>query len=84
MSGEKRPDSVWLRNFNKSAAELIREQSAWGYKVQGLLLTESVYERLSKELGYEPTDVLGYVIEIIDPSENIKGDVVLLKGQILN
>lgn len=84
MSGVKRPDSVWLRNFNKSAGDLIREQSSWGYKVQGLLVTESIYERLSKELGYEPTDILGYVIEIIDPSEGIKGDVVLLKGHILN
>lgn len=84
MSGVKKPDSTWLRNFNSSAGKLIREQSSWGYKVQGLLLTESVYERLSQELGYEPTDVLGYVIEIIDPSENIKGDVVLLKTQILN
>lgn len=84
MSAVKRPDSAWLRNFNQSAAKLIQEQSAWGYKVQGLLVTESIYERLTKELGYEPTDILGYVIEIIDPAERIKGDVVLLKGHILN
>lgn len=84
MSAEKRPDSVWLRNFNQSASKLIQEQTAWGYKVQGLIVTESVYDRLTRELGYEPTDIFGYVIEIIDPSEGIKGDVVLIKGHILN
>jgi len=84
MSGVRKPESVWLRNFNKSASDLIREQISWGYKVQGLLVTEGIYNRLTRELGYEPTDIFGYVIEIIDPSEGIKGDVVLLKGHILN
>jgi|694.fasta_scaffold02549_2 hypothetical protein len=84
MSGEKRPDSAWLRNFQQSASKLIQEQTEYGYKVQGLIVTESVYDRLTVELGYEPTDIFGYVIEIIDPSEGIKGDVVLIKGHILN
>ena len=84
MSGVKKPDSAWLKNFMRSANSLLADQSEHGYKVQGFLMTESVYDRLSNELGYEPTDVLGYVIEIIDPSEKIEGDVVMLKGQLLN
>lgn len=87
MSGEKRPDSQWLRNFTKSAGELIKEQTDAGYKVQGFIMTMGIYNRLSNALGYDPTDLLGYVIEILQQTEEEfeeEGDMVMIKGQPLN
>jgi hypothetical protein len=87
MSGEQRPDSKWLKNFTRSAGELIAEQTAAGYKIQGFIMTMGIYNKLSDALGYDPTDLLGYVIEILDQTEAEKeeeGDMVLIKGQPLN
>lgn len=87
MSGEKVPDSKWLKNFTKSAGVLVEEQIAAGYKVQGFIMTIGIYNRLSEALGYDPTDLLGYVIEILQQTEEEyeeEGDMVLIKGQPLN
>jgi hypothetical protein len=87
MSGHKVPESTWLRNFTKSAGELIEEQANAGYKVQGFIMTIGIYDRLSNALGYEPTDLLGYVIEILEQTEaefEKEGEMVFIKGQPLN
>jgi hypothetical protein len=87
MSGHKAPESKWLKNFTRSAGELIEEQTAAGYKIQGFIMTMGIYERLSQALGYDPTDLLGYVIEILEQTEEEyeeEGDMVLIKGQPLN
>lgn len=87
MSGERRPDSEWLKNFTRSAGELIAEQTAAGYKIQGFIMTLGIYDKLSDALGYDPTDLLGYVIEILEQTEEEhekEGEMVLIKGQPLN
>lgn len=87
MSGERRPDSEWLKNFTRSAGELIAEQTAAGYKIQGFIMTLGIYDKLSNALGYDPTDLLGYVIEILEQTEEEhekEGEMVLIKGQPLN
>lgn len=87
MSGEKRADSQWLRNFTKSAGELVKQQTEAGYKVQGFIMTMGIYNRLSDALGYDPTDLLGYVIEILQQTEEEheeEGELVMIKGHPLN
>ncbi|NCX93098.1 MAG: hypothetical protein EBX40_00265 [Gammaproteobacteria bacterium] len=87
MSAGRVPESQWLKNFTKSAGELIEEQTAAGYKVQGFIMTMGIYEKLSQALGYDPTDLLGYVIEILEQTEDEyekEGEMVLIKGQPLN
>jgi uncharacterized protein with GYD domain len=87
VSGAKVPESVWLKNFTKSAGELVEEQTNAGYKVQGFLMTIGIYDRLSNALGYDPTDLLGYVIEILHQTEEQyeeEGDMVMIKGHPLN
>jgi len=87
VSGAKVPESVWLKNFTRSAGELVEEQTRAGYKVQGFIMTIGIYNKLSDALGYDPTDLLGYVIEILQQSEEEheeEGDIVLIKGHPIN
>ena len=87
MSGERAPESKWLYNFKKSAGELIAEQTAAGYKVQGFIMTIGIYNKLADALGYDPTDLFGYVIEILQQTEEEfeeEGDMVMIKGHPLN
>lgn len=83
MSGRAAKDSEWLRNFNSSAAELIQEERIGGYIVQGFVLTEGIYEKLADQLGYEPTDILGYLIEIVE-QEDGEEDFIIIKKEPLN
>jgi len=87
MSGSIVPPSVWLKNFTRSAQELLKEQKEKGYTVQGFIFTIGIYDKMSEALGYEPTDFLGYVIEILEQTEEEfqkEGEMVLIKGKPIN
>jgi hypothetical protein len=87
MNDRRVPESLWLRNFTKSTGKLIEQHIAQGYKVQGIIMTMGYYNKLSNALGYDPTDLLGYVIEILEQTEadyEAEGDLLLIKGHVLN
>lgn len=87
MSGSAVPASVWLKNFTKTAQVLIKEQKENGYTVQGFIFTIGIYDKLADALGYEPTDFLGYVIEILEQTEEDfqkEGEMVFIKGKPIN
>lgn len=87
MKKEYVDNSVWLRNFNNALGEMIKEQKDNGYTVRSVLMTEAIYNKLSIKLGYNPTDILGYIIEIIEQNEEQRqeeGDIVMISGDPLN
>jgi hypothetical protein len=50
-------------------------------------MTIGIYNKLADALGYDPTDLLGYVIEILQQTEEEfeeEGDMVMIKGHPLN
>lgn len=78
---------IWLRNFKNSVTELIKVNRDTGYTVKGLVMTVGIYEKLTKAIGYEPTEFIGYTVEILDQTEAefIKeGEMVFVKGDALN
>ena len=76
--------SVWYKNFSNAAQELIEEQRNEGYLVQGFIVTEGLYQKLTDALGYEPDNLLGYKLEILEQNESElaeEGDMMLVSGQ---
>ena len=89
MPGEEVPkdNQAWIKNFNATASKLVREQLKLGFHIQGIVMTENLYFQLSDCLGYPPRDLLGYVIEVLQQSEEEaeqEGDMLYLKGHLLN
>lgn len=87
MRSEIVPASEWLKNFTKTASDLVKDNQAQGYQVKGFIMTFGIFDKLTEALGYEPTDFLGYVIELLEQTEDQfrdEGDFVLIKGDALN
>ena len=87
MRSEKVPPSVWLRNFKKSLGELIELNKKNGYIVKRVVMTVGIYDKLAEALQYEPTDILGYVIEIREQTEEqyqLEGDDIGIVGSAIN
>jgi len=87
MSGVIATESTWLKNFTTTAHALVQDQKAEGYLVQGFIMTVGIYDKLSKAIGYEPNDFLGYVIEILEQTEEEfekEGEMMFVKCKALN
>ena len=87
MSGKRAPESLWLKNFTKCAEQLINEQRDEGYLVNGLIMTIGLYNKLAEAYGYDPDNLLGYKIKILEQSQEEleeEGDLILVSGKPLN
>lgn len=76
--------SVWLNNFKVSLNKLINDEILVGKKVTGIIMSVKIYNKLSNELGYKPTDILGYVIEVIEEEAEGSEEIVMIKGFSIN
>lgn len=85
MSGSKVPPNVWLKNFKSAIQGMIDDEKASGHSVTGIIMTRGLYLKLNEAYGYECVDFLGYVLEVLDDSENEEEnhDMVLLRGNPL-
>lgn len=87
MSGKEAPVSQWLKNFTASVSSLIEEQKSEGYQIKAIILTEGLHKKLCEAHGYEVSDMLGYVINILEQNEEElaeEGQMVLISGDPLN
>lgn len=87
MSGVKVPPNVWLKNFKNAIQGMIDDEIKAGYSVTGIIMTQGLYQKLNEAYGYECTDFLGYVLEVleneVDQEDDDSQDMVLLKGNPL-
>lgn len=67
---------------------MIQEEIDNGAIVQGIIMTQNIYEKLSQAIGYPPVDWLGYIIEVIeqpaDQDDDEGQDLIMIKGELLN
>ena len=87
MRSEKVPTSEWLKNFTNTVTGLINENKKNGYQVTAIVLTIGLYDKLVDALNYEPTDWLGYVIKILEQTEEQfkeEGEIVFISGNAIN
>lgn len=76
---------VWFYNFKGSIAELIDAHLQCGYTVKQIQVSERIYRKCCEALGYEPDNILGYNLAIVDfELENDSGDEVAIAGECLN
>lgn len=59
----------WYRNFKKSVSDTVKEQQRNGVKVMYVLVTILIYEKVKKAVGYDPDNINGYLIKVMDPNE---------------
>jgi len=80
--------SIWLKNITDSVAMMIQEERDGGNLVQGIIMTENIYNKLAEAIGYPPVDWLGYVIEVVetpeDQDEEDAQDLIMIRGEPLN
>lgn len=79
--------SKWLKNFKKSVSDLIKENGNSKRTCKCLVLTDGLYQILSDNLGYQPTDFMGYKLEITDRTEEeieMNTEYMYIDGDNLN
>lgn len=69
MGVEKPDPQVWLYNFTCSVSQLILEEIDAGYSVKAVVISRSIFEKMTEITGYEPTQICGYVIELLPELE---------------
>lgn len=86
MSGVHIEPSLWLKNITQAVSMMIEEEKNKGALVQGIIMTENIYDKLTKAFGYPPVDWLGYVIEVIenDIDDEDAEELIMIKGSLLN
>lgn len=86
MSGSRVPPNVWLKNFKVAIQGMIDEELASGHSVTGIIVTEGIAIKLNEAHGYECTDFLGYVLDVLEreSDEAELEEMVMLKGHPLN
>lgn len=66
----KRPSSVeWFNNFRESMSELIIEAKKQKRMIQGIAVSQSIYDKMSEALGHRPNQLLGYRLEVAEFEE---------------
>lgn len=85
MIGSKVPPNVWLKNFKAAIQGMIDEELASGHSVTGIIVTEGIAIKLKEAYGYECTDFLGYVLDVLEreSDEAELEEMVMLKGNTL-
>lgn len=86
MSGSRVPSSVWLHNFKAAIQGMIDDELSSGHSVTGIIVTEGIAIKLKEAYGYECTDFLGYVLDVLEreSDEAELEEMVMLKGHPLN
>lgn len=59
---------VWYNNFKNSVAELIAETKAEAHRVEAIAMTDDIFRKCTEALGYEPDNLFGYKIEVVELS----------------
>lgn len=59
----------WFNNFRESMADLIDEAKKQKRMIQGIAVSQSIYDRMSEALGHRPNQLLGYRLEVAEFEE---------------
>lgn len=60
---------VWYYNFKKGVSALLKEEIAAGYTVKAIVVSYKIAKKIEDAIGYEPNNILGYKLEILDEQE---------------
>lgn len=59
----------WFNNFRDSMCDLIQEAKKQKRMIQGIAVSQSIYDRMSEALGHRPNQLLGYRLEVAEFEE---------------
>lgn len=74
METTKVDPQVWIYNFTLGVAALIKEEIESGYSVKAVVVSASIFKKLTLALGHEPNSICGYVLEVLDENKFIIDD----------
>lgn len=82
MAKDSVPPDVWFKNFQTGVGILIDEELAKGNTITKIALSRTLHDKCCAIAGYEVTDILGYVVEIVDTG--YEDDEIMIIGSMLN
>lgn len=70
----KKSPKEWFNNFRDSMSDLIVEAKKQKRMIQGIAVSQGIYDRMSEALGHRPNQLLGYKLEVaeFEEEENLR------------
>lgn len=70
---EKNTGQEWYFNLTVGISNLIKEEQQLGYMIKAVVVSSFIASKIENIIGHEPTQICGYVLEILPDVEFEEG-----------